>query len=522
MYRMKLSNYFTEEAYSFLCGIVLFVLVMVGLYFLQPYFSQTQPKVTVDGATGMRKVAADAGVNTTKVAITTPIHTAEISPSAKDTSLKLFRLKPVASCPVGQTTGSSIVPKFYINNTEVALSKENDGYWHYSLKKDQSIGIRMYKAYKQLSLQSDIKKNEYAIFFSDDNDKPITIHFTSDNVAVCVPNTTPTLSPTPSPTAGPSPTLAPLTIPAQIGDYVWEDSNTNGLQDVGEGPVSGIHIQLLRCSDATVAVQNTQTDGQGKYLFNNLSAGCYKLRFYTPTGYTLCSSKNVDSGSKPTIDSDIHSTGNTDEISIIAGQSHKDIDACMIRVKSAIDLSLSMTVSKTNPQLWQDITYFIMVQNASGNQATDVHVKNYMPSGLLYVSHEVITDPQEVFEVKEGIWNVGTLPGGGSKELAITMKVISLNNTTNIAEIYSAYEPDIDSVSNNLITTEDDYSSLAISPRSDSEVQGISDEVQSAQLANTGVSTMLAFGLGAGLMVTALVIEEMRVKVGVCSSEDEE
>ena len=63
-----------------------------------------------------------------------------------------------------------------------------------------------------------------------------------------------------------------------VGDYVWWDTNRDGLQSAGEAPVAGITVNLLN-PDGTAAVLpggapvTTTTDANGYYAFTNLIAG---------------------------------------------------------------------------------------------------------------------------------------------------------------------------------------------------------------------------------------------------------
>ena len=54
-------------------------------------------------------------------------------------------------------------------------------------------------------------------------------------------------------------------LPAKIGDYVWLDSNRNGIQDAGETPLANVSVTLLNEDGGFVAT--TTTDAQGKYQF---------------------------------------------------------------------------------------------------------------------------------------------------------------------------------------------------------------------------------------------------------------
>lgn len=62
-----------------------------------------------------------------------------------------------------------------------------------------------------------------------------------------------------------------------VGDRVWIDTNRDGLQTEGEPSLEGVQVDLL---DATGAVvKTTETDANGRYLFDNLTAGNYSVRF---------------------------------------------------------------------------------------------------------------------------------------------------------------------------------------------------------------------------------------------------
>ena len=87
-----------------------------------------------------------------------------------------------------------------------------------------------------------------------------------------------------------------------VGDYVWIDTNRNGIQDSGEKPLSGVKVELLDSTGTVIAT--TSTDDNGRYVFDNLAAGTYKVRFtltdaqkakYQFTSQTTGSNSAVDS-----------------------------------------------------------------------------------------------------------------------------------------------------------------------------------------------------------------------------------
>ncbi|MBK8054866.1 MAG: hypothetical protein IPK35_16750 [Saprospiraceae bacterium] len=97
-------------------------------------------------------------------------------------------------------------------------------------------------------------------------------------------------------------------IPGIYGDYVWIDTNKNGIQDeIGTG-VSGVVVELYRDNGdgisnplTDVLVGFTVTDLNGRYLFPNLIPSDYYAVFYPPAGYVVTS---TDQGGDDTKDSD--------------------------------------------------------------------------------------------------------------------------------------------------------------------------------------------------------------------------
>ncbi|HDJ2660422.1 TPA: carboxypeptidase regulatory-like domain-containing protein, partial [Staphylococcus aureus] len=72
-----------------------------------------------------------------------------------------------------------------------------------------------------------------------------------------------------------------------LGDYVWEDTNKNGVQDKDEKGISGVTVTLKDENDKVL--KTVTTDENGKYQFTDLNNGTYKVEFETPSGYTLTS-----------------------------------------------------------------------------------------------------------------------------------------------------------------------------------------------------------------------------------------
>ena len=77
-----------------------------------------------------------------------------------------------------------------------------------------------------------------------------------------------------------------------VGDFVWFDTDRDGVQDVGESGIAGVTLSITKADGSAVtdvfgnAVTTTTTDASGNYLFANLPLGSYKVSVVNPTGYT--------------------------------------------------------------------------------------------------------------------------------------------------------------------------------------------------------------------------------------------
>lgn len=114
-----------------------------------------------------------------------------------------------------------------------------------------------------------------------------------------------------------------VTLKASLGDYVWFDENGNGIQDNGEPGVEGVNVALLDENENFIEL--TQTDSNGYYLFSDLDPGTYIVNFEAPEGFDFTIK---GAGSDIEKDSNVNlSSGNTDPITLSAGQTRLDIDA---------------------------------------------------------------------------------------------------------------------------------------------------------------------------------------------------
>lgn len=125
--------------------------------------------------------------------------------------------------------------------------------------------------------------------------------------------------------------------PAEVGDYVWEDANLNGIQDAGEAPIPGVtvHLYVLKAAGWQEAKSPQVTDANGFYLFRGLPGGYYKVKFDKPTDWIMTTQNQ---GSDDAVDSDADPTdGYTEQFTLSSGQSDRTRDAGMYRLASLGD-----------------------------------------------------------------------------------------------------------------------------------------------------------------------------------------
>jgi len=120
---------------------------------------------------------------------------------------------------------------------------------------------------------------------------------------------------------------------ASIGNFVWNDTNKNGVQDAGEGGESNISVTLLK--DCSTNVGTTQTDGTGHYLFSGLDPANYCIEFSNlPTDYVVTTK---GAGGDRTKDSDVNSgTLKTDDTDLIASENDMSWDMGIYNSKASI------------------------------------------------------------------------------------------------------------------------------------------------------------------------------------------
>jgi 5-hydroxyisourate hydrolase-like protein (transthyretin family) len=119
----------------------------------------------------------------------------------------------------------------------------------------------------------------------------------------------------------------------KLGNKVWYDADKDGIQDATEAPVAGVTVELLDAAGAVI--ETTTTDANGNYLFTNLAAGNYQVKFSNlPVGYVFTTPDATGTAGSPNLadgganDSDAPSSGLTPVINLTAD--NLDVDAGIV------------------------------------------------------------------------------------------------------------------------------------------------------------------------------------------------
>ncbi|MBI3230395.1 MAG: carboxypeptidase regulatory-like domain-containing protein, partial [Burkholderiales bacterium] len=189
--------------------------------------------------------------------------------------------------------------------------------------------------------------------------------------------------------------------------------------DAGEAGIGGVTVQLKNAAGAVVG--STVTDASGNYSFS-VDPGTYSVAVVAPSGYVVTTK---DAGSNDAIDSDINSTGNSNQVTVTAGQTYRDLDAGLYKTAQLGD------------RVWLDCNKN-GVQDAGEVGLAGVKV-NLLDANGVVVGKSVTTDANGNYlftNLKPGTYSVQfdktTLPAGyafTSKDVGSNDKVDSDANT---------------------------------------------------------------------------------------------
>ena len=108
------------------------------------------------------------------------------------------------------------------------------------------------------------------------------------------------------------------------------------------------------------------------------------------------------------------------------------------------DLAVEKVVDDPNPNVGGQVTFTVTLRNLGIDAATGVTIIDQLPAGLTFVSASPSAGTN--YQPATGIWQVGTLPAGGTETLTIVAAVPGPGSFTNVAAVNSSdqFDPDPD------------------------------------------------------------------------------
>lgn len=162
-----------------------------------------------------------------------------------------------------------------------------------------------------------------------------------------------------------------------LGDYVWKDTNDNGIQDANENGVAGVIVQLLN-GDTNALISTDTTDTSGAYGFTGLDSGNYKVKIVLssiPAACQISTKKDAGSPNDDTKDSDFDPTTGESPVIVIntlstgIDKDNPTIDAAL--VVPCVKPTFTLTTTPTCSPDVQTYSITFSVANKNGTLKVD-------------------------------------------------------------------------------------------------------------------------------------------------------
>ncbi|RKQ49256.1 putative repeat protein (TIGR01451 family)/gliding motility-associated-like protein [Roseivirga pacifica] len=128
-----------------------------------------------------------------------------------------------------------------------------------------------------------------------------------------------------------------------------------------------------------------------------------------------------------------------------------------------VDVSLSASVNNSTPNVGDEVTFTITVDNAGPSDATGLVISGILADGLAYVSNTVSNGS---FVPASSAWSLSGLAEGATETLTITATVLDAGAYRLNTQLTKLNQNDVDSSPGNNDPTEDDQAVVTITPQS--------------------------------------------------------
>ena len=230
-----------------------------------------------------------------------------------------------------------------------------------------------------------------------------------------------------------------------IGALAYKDNNYNSLIDAGDTQFDSVKVYLYNC--LTNAILDSTLSIRGKYRFDGLRSGSYKVRALLPNGFRY-SIGNISGN--PFVDSRLDSAGYSACINLNFGECDT-LKGNVCFIPQIFDLALRKTLAggqAPTVNVGDTVNFNIQVFNQGTMTAYDVDIADYIPTGMQLVDSSWTSNGS--FASKR---LAGPIPFSGNLSTTIKLKVTgTAAQQVNFAEISRASDrpgganvPDIDS-----------------------------------------------------------------------------
>lgn len=226
--------------------------------------------------------------------------------------------------------------------------------------------------------------------------------------------------------APPADTNAPAGSQGAIGDRLWSDANSDGIQNQGEPGIGGVTVNLLDDNGTVIGI--TTTGSNGYYIFDNLNAGVYSIQVddtTLPSGFTTT----------PTGDPDSDGDNTSEEIILAPGDVYLDMDfgynsPTSYRIGDKVYIDLNANGAEDAGELPIAEVTVTLIDDANGNGVWDAGelpiantttdaTGNYLFEGVSDGDYVVaITDTDDVIS---NLANSADPDGGTDEYSAVTI-----------------------------------------------------------------------------------------------------